>query len=159
MKDYVKMMPKKVIVTNEDMQNVLQNICKIKTEPLEVEKEKEPLLKPTELVNERIHIKLEPSPENQINYLKTVRNEPDDLAPGKFDEMEEPAKINDLLDKNEKNKTSEDSTGRLKELIDSLKEELLDDGVLEDDDAFKAENLSEEDSLSEFTFETIQFQH
>ena len=40
------MMPKKVIVTNEDMQNVLQNICKIKTEPLEVEKEKEPLMKP-----------------------------------------------------------------------------------------------------------------
>ena len=39
LKDYAKIMPKKVIVTNADIQNVLQHICRIKTEPLEVEKE------------------------------------------------------------------------------------------------------------------------
>jgi len=141
MKDHVKVMPKMEIVTNEEMQNVLQNICSIKNEPEEDKKMEEPLLMPVEpAVSKTVHIKEEPILENSLNSITDCFNKVDDFA---SDEIEESDQSNNLPVEGEI-KQSEDTSGRMKELIDSLKEELVED-------------VSEEDDFADFSFETITF--
>eukprot|EP00092_Neocalanus_flemingeri_P024913 GFUD01027018.1.p1 GENE.GFUD01027018.1~~GFUD01027018.1.p1 ORF type:complete len:408 (+),score=82.77 GFUD01027018.1:67-1290(+) len=175
--NYVKLTPKRKIVSSEEMQNVMAEILRIKTEPMDV------LNSSVESTREEIEIKkeitmdndstknIEIKPENRQTYLSpemmpsemkkpSIKTEPNNLMDENSAVLEETtAMIEDMYGGSTLKSSADIATPattlspnklRLEESMDSFEEDSLEDYSL-NEDLLEGDDSLDEDSIGEYS--------